>query len=90
MDSHAERVDALHEEALTMLNRIAAIIDELKGIESPDPKVLYALPSIEGRLGRLSDRAHVQGSKCRFVQVDCNDPMLRLVGDPMVYVRPKD
>lgn len=66
-----QRVGELHNEALSIFARMERIIDELKSIE-PREK-LNALPNIEDWLGQLSGRAHVQGSRVRYVYEPAND-----------------
>lgn len=67
------RVHELHNEALSMFNRLEHIIDELKRVEPREKGVLNALPNIEDWLGQLSGRAHVQGSRARYVYEPAND-----------------
>lgn len=54
------------EDALAMFLKLERIIDDLKGLEHREE--LNALPNIEDWLGQLSGRAHVQGSKFRYVR----------------------
>jgi len=64
----SQRVDELHQQALELFPKLERIIDELKGLEPREE--LNALPNIESWLGQLSGRAHVQGSRFRYVRTD--------------------
>lgn len=69
------RVAELHNEALDLFNRLEKIIDELKFIESPVPLPdrLNAILNIEDWLGQLSGRAHVRGSRARYLRESVHD-----------------